>query len=114
MKYKMMADESFIDKLDETIEYVPGDIIKTKVDEKRKEDMVARKLAHVVEEIDISDKAKKEAEKKAAEEKKKAEEEAKKLAEEAAKKEAEKSNKDEGKPADSSTDDDNEPTGEDE
>lgn len=105
MKYKMVADESFTDKLDETIEYMPGDMIKTKVDEKRKDDMVARKLAHVVEEIDTTDKAKKEAEKKAAEEKKKAEEEARKLAEEAAKKEAEKNNENEGKPADPSTGD---------
>jgi len=58
MKYKMMADESFTDKLDETIEYVPGDIIKTKVDEKRKEDLVARKLAHVVEEVEPKTKGK--------------------------------------------------------
>lgn len=55
MKYKMMADESFTDKLDETIKYQPGDIIKTKVDEERKENLVVRKLAHVVEEIDTTD-----------------------------------------------------------
>ena len=67
---------------------------KTKVDEKRKDDMVARKLAHVIEEIDTTDKAKKEAEKKAAEEEAK-----KKAEEEAAKKEAEKNDEDEHKPA---------------
>ena len=89
MKYKMMVDVSFTDKLDETIHYQPGDMIKTKVDEKRKENIVARGLGHVVEEIDTTDKDKK---KKAEEEaaKKKAEEEAKKLAEEEeAKKKAE-------------------------
>lgn len=74
MKYKMMADESFTDKLNETIKYQPGDIIKTKIDELRKDDLVARKLAHVVEEIDTTNKEE------AA--KKKAEEEAKRLAEE--------------------------------
>ena len=51
MKYKMMVDESFTDKLDERFTYQPGDLIETKVDEKRKEDLVAKKLAHVVEEI---------------------------------------------------------------
>lgn len=50
MKYKMMVDEGFTDKLNEKFIYQPGDIIKTKIDEKRKEDLVARKLAHVVEE----------------------------------------------------------------
>ena len=79
MKYKMMADESFTDKLDERFHYVPGDIIKTEVNEKRKENIVARGLGHVVEEIDTTDKDKK----------KKAEEEAKKKAEEEAKKKAE-------------------------
>ena len=81
MKYKIMVDISFTDKLDETIQYKPGEIIKTEVNEKRKEDIVARGLGHVVEEIDTTDKDKK---KKADEEaaKKKAEEEAKKLAEE--------------------------------
>ena len=80
MKYKIMVDVSFTDKLDETIHYQPGEIIKTKVDEKRKENIVARGLGHVVEEIDITDK---EAKKKAEEAKKLAEEEAaKKLAEE--------------------------------
>lgn len=108
MKYKMMVDESFTDKLNETITYQPGDIIKTKVDENRKEDLVARKLAHVEEVIDITDKNKKEAEKKAAEAKKKAEEEAKKLAEEAAKKEQEAKDKSKEKDVEStnnSTDD---------
>lgn len=81
MKYKMMADEGFTDKLDETIKYVPGDMIKTEVDEERKENLVARKLAHVVEENDTTDdKAKKKAEEEAA--KKLAEEEAKKKAKE--------------------------------
>lgn len=51
MKYKIMVDVSFTDKLDETIHYQPGDIIETKVDEKRKENIVARGLGHVVEEI---------------------------------------------------------------
>ena len=89
MKYKMMVDVSFTDKLDETIHYKPGDIIKTDVNEKRKENIVARGLGHVVEEIDTTDKDKKkkadeEAAKKLAEE-----EEAKKKAdEEAAKKKA--------------------------
>lgn len=69
MKYKMEVDVSFIDKLNETIEYQKGDIVKTPVDEKRKEDLVVRKLAHVVEEA-----AKKLAEEEEA--KKKAEEEA--------------------------------------
>lgn len=89
MKYKMMVDVSFTDKLDETIHYQPGDMIKTKIDENRKENIVARGLGHVVEEIDTTDKDKK---KKAEEEaaKKKAEEEAKRLAEEEeAKKKAE-------------------------
>ena len=71
MKYKMMVDVSFTDKLDETIHYQPGDIIKTKVDEKRKENIVARGLGHVVEVIDTTDKDKK----------KKADEEAAKKAE---------------------------------
>ena len=81
MKYKMMVDVSFTDKLDETIQYQPGDMIKTKIDEKRKENIVARGLGHVVEAIDTTDKAKKKADEETA--KKKAEEEAaKKLAEE--------------------------------
>lgn len=58
MKYKMEADECFTDKLNETIKYVPGDMIKTKIDEERKEYLVTRKLAHVVEEIDTTDKDK--------------------------------------------------------
>ena len=89
MKYKIMVDVPFTDKLNETIQYQVGDIIKTPVDEKRKENIVARGLGHVVEEIDTTDKAKKKAEEEAA--KKKAEEEAaKKLAEEEeAKKKAE-------------------------
>ena len=88
MKYKIMVDVSFTDKLDETIHYQPGEIIKTKVDEKRKENIVARGLGHVVEEIDTTDKDKK---KKAEEAKKKAEEEAaKKLAAEEEEEEAKK------------------------
>ena len=89
MKYKIMVDVSFTDKLDERFHYQPGDMIKTEVNEKRKENIVARGLGHVVEEIDTTDKAKKKAEEEAA--KKKAEEEAaKKLAEEEeAKKKAE-------------------------
>ena len=59
MKYKMIVDEGFTDKLDENITYQPGDKIKTEINEKRKEDLVARKLAHVVEEIDTTDKTKK-------------------------------------------------------
>ena len=87
MKYKIEVDVPFTDKLNETIHYQIGDMIKTPVDEKRKENIVARGLGHVVEEIDTTDK---EAKKKAEEAKKKAEEEAaKKLAEEeAAKKKA--------------------------
>ena len=88
MKYKIQVDVSFTDKLNETIHYQVGDIMKTPVDEKRKENIVARGLGHVVEEIDTTDKAKKKAEEEAA--KKKAEEAAKKLAEEEeAKKKAE-------------------------
>lgn len=64
MKYKIQVDVSFTDKLNETIHYQPGDIIKAPVDEKRKEDIVARGLGHVVEEIDTTDKAKNKAEKK--------------------------------------------------
>ena len=88
MKYKIMVDISFTDKLNETIHYQPGDMIKTEVNEKRKENIVARGLGHVVEEIDTTDKDKK---KKAEEEaaKKKAEEEAKLAEEEEAKKKAE-------------------------
>ena len=91
MKYKVEVDVPFTDKLNETIQYQVGDIIKTPVDEKRKENIVARGLGHVVEEIDTTDKAKKKAE----EAKKKAEEEAaKKLAEEEeAKKKAEEAKK---------------------
>ena len=62
MKYKMMADESFNDKLNEKYTYKPGDMIKTEINENRKDDLVSRKLAHVVEEIDTTDKAKKKAE----------------------------------------------------
>ena len=59
MKYEMIADECFTDKLDESITYKAGDKIKTKIDENRKEDLVSRKLAHVVKEIDTTDKDKK-------------------------------------------------------
>ena len=69
MKYKIMVDASFTDKLDETIHYQPGDIIKTDVNEKRKENIVARGLGHVVEVIDTTDKAKKKAEEEAAKKK---------------------------------------------
>lgn len=58
MKYKIMVDVSFTDKLDETIQYQPGDIIETPVNEKRKENIIARGLGHVVEEVDTTDKTK--------------------------------------------------------
>ena len=90
MKYKIMVDVSFTDKLDEAIHYQPGDIIKTKVDEKRKENIVARGLGHVVEETDTTDKDKKKKAEEEAAKKLAEEEEAKKKAEEeeAAKKKA--------------------------
>lgn len=50
MKYKIMVDVSFTDKLDERFHYQPGDMIETEVNEKRKENIVARGLGHVVEE----------------------------------------------------------------
>ena len=51
MKYKIEVDVPFTDKLNETIHYQIGDVMKTPVDEKRKENIVARGLGHVVEEI---------------------------------------------------------------
>ena len=85
MKYQMMADESFVDKLNESITYKPGDVLKTEINENRKNDLVVRKLAHVVKEIDTTEEAKKKAEEEAAK-KLAEEEEAKKKAEEDKKK----------------------------
>lgn len=59
MIYQMMADESFVDKVNESITYKPGDILKTEINENRKNDLVARKLAHVVKEINTDEKPKK-------------------------------------------------------
>ena len=58
MKYKIEVDVAFTDKFNEKINYQPGDIVKTKVDEKRKDNIVDRGLGHVVEEIDTTNKEK--------------------------------------------------------
>ena len=47
MKYKIMVDVSFTDKLDEAIHYQTGDIIKTKVDEKRRENIVENHFKNI-------------------------------------------------------------------
>lgn len=63
MNYKMMCDISFVDKLDESLKYIPGDVIKTPVNENRMKYLVENKMAHVIKKIVISNEKTKNTEK---------------------------------------------------
>lgn len=57
MKYKLQVDKLFVDKFDHKTEYKIGDEII--VEEERKNDLVERGLAHIIEELKKDIKTKK-------------------------------------------------------
>lgn len=58
MKYKMIVDQLFLDKNDNSIKYEKGSEIIID-EEKRAKDLEKRKLAHIIEKIEETKKTKK-------------------------------------------------------